>query len=74
MAEHGVLVRDCGNKLGITSQFLRLVVRPRDDVAPLYHGLRGYLRTVSHRPEGNPALLAESGGASGVASWRVRAG
>jgi histidinol-phosphate/aromatic aminotransferase/cobyric acid decarboxylase-like protein len=43
MAEHGVLVRDCGNKLGITSQFLRLVVRPRDDVALLYHGIRGYL-------------------------------
>jgi histidinol-phosphate/aromatic aminotransferase/cobyric acid decarboxylase-like protein len=44
MAERGILVRDCGNKLGITSQFLRLVVRPRDDVALLYHGLRGYLQ------------------------------
>jgi hypothetical protein len=43
LAEHGVFVRDCGNKLGITSQFLRLVVRPRDDVAKLYHGLRSYL-------------------------------
>jgi histidinol-phosphate/aromatic aminotransferase/cobyric acid decarboxylase-like protein len=39
LAEHGVLVRECGNKLGSSSAFLRLVVRPRADVARLMTGL-----------------------------------
>ena len=43
LAEHGVFVRECGNKLGITSQFLRLVVRPQADVRRLVLGLHGYL-------------------------------
>jgi histidinol-phosphate/aromatic aminotransferase/cobyric acid decarboxylase-like protein len=43
LSQHGVLVRECGNKLGITSQFVRLVVRPRADVQRLMAGLRGYL-------------------------------
>jgi histidinol-phosphate/aromatic aminotransferase/cobyric acid decarboxylase-like protein len=43
LAEHGVFVRECGNKLGITSQFLRLVVRPQADVRRLIQGLYGYL-------------------------------
>jgi len=43
LAQHGVLVRECGNKLGITSQFVRLVVRPRADVQRLLTGLYGYL-------------------------------
>jgi histidinol-phosphate/aromatic aminotransferase/cobyric acid decarboxylase-like protein len=43
LSRHGVLVRECGNKLGITSQFVRLVVRPRKDVDRLLEGLLGYL-------------------------------
>ena len=43
LSQHGVLVRECGNKLGITSQFVRLVVRPRADVQRLLTGLYGYL-------------------------------
>jgi histidinol-phosphate/aromatic aminotransferase/cobyric acid decarboxylase-like protein len=43
VAHHGVFVRECGNKLGVTSQFLRLVVRPRADAARLLNGLQEYL-------------------------------
>ncbi|MEU5884139.1 histidinol-phosphate transaminase [Spirillospora sp. NPDC047279] len=40
---HNVFVRECGNKLGSTSQFLRLVVRPQEDVRRLLIGLGAYL-------------------------------
>ncbi|MFC4586796.1 pyridoxal phosphate-dependent aminotransferase [Sphaerisporangium corydalis] len=43
---HNVFVRECGNKLGSSSQFLRLVVRPRPDVQRLVDGLQSYLFTV----------------------------
>ncbi|GAB2916917.1 hypothetical protein GCM10022245_59190 [Streptomyces mayteni] len=39
LAEHGVLVRECGNKLHSSSSYLRLVVRPQADVARLLTGL-----------------------------------
>ncbi|MEV0522875.1 histidinol-phosphate transaminase [Streptomyces sp. NPDC050439] len=39
LAEHGILVRECGNKIGSSSRFLRLVVRPPVDVQPLISGL-----------------------------------
>jgi histidinol-phosphate/aromatic aminotransferase/cobyric acid decarboxylase-like protein len=48
--QHGVLVRECGNKLGITSQFVRLVVRPREDVQRLLTGLYGYLGVRLDQP------------------------
>ncbi|GGW25867.1 pyridoxal phosphate-dependent aminotransferase [Streptomyces xantholiticus] len=35
LAEHGVLVRECGNKIGSSSRFVRLVVRPEQDVVHL---------------------------------------
>jgi histidinol-phosphate/aromatic aminotransferase/cobyric acid decarboxylase-like protein len=44
IGEHGVYVRECGNKLGMSSQFLRLVVRPPEDVDRLIEGLREYGR------------------------------
>ncbi|MFE3493458.1 pyridoxal phosphate-dependent aminotransferase [Streptomyces sp. NPDC059175] len=37
--EHGLLVRECGNKIGSSSRFLRLVVRPQADVERLVEGL-----------------------------------
>jgi histidinol-phosphate/aromatic aminotransferase/cobyric acid decarboxylase-like protein len=43
LSQHGVLVRECGNKLGITNQFVRLVVRPQADVQRLLEGLADYL-------------------------------
>lgn len=42
VAEHGVYIRECGNKLGLTSQYVRLVVRPAADVDRLLTGLRDY--------------------------------
>jgi histidinol-phosphate/aromatic aminotransferase/cobyric acid decarboxylase-like protein len=44
ISEHGVYVRECGNKLGMTSQFIRLVVRPEEDVARLVDGMSDYVR------------------------------
>ncbi|TQM42892.1 histidinol-phosphate/aromatic aminotransferase/cobyric acid decarboxylase-like protein [Pseudonocardia cypriaca] len=43
VSQHGVLVRECGNKLGMSSQFLRLVVRPPQDVTPLVEGIRSFM-------------------------------
>jgi histidinol-phosphate/aromatic aminotransferase/cobyric acid decarboxylase-like protein len=44
VANHGVFTRECGNKLGMTSQFMRLVVRPAADVARLINGMQDYGR------------------------------
>jgi histidinol-phosphate/aromatic aminotransferase/cobyric acid decarboxylase-like protein len=41
---HQVFIRECGNKLGMSSQFLRLVVRPQQDVARLMEGLDDFLQ------------------------------
>ena len=46
VSEHGVYVRECGNKLGMTSQFLRLVVRPAEDVERLVDGMSSYARSL----------------------------
>jgi histidinol-phosphate/aromatic aminotransferase/cobyric acid decarboxylase-like protein len=50
LSQHGVLVRECGNKLGITSQFVRLVVRPRADTQRLIAGIYGYLGLPMNNP------------------------
>jgi len=42
VSQHGVYVRECGNKLGMTSQFLRLVVRPEPDVRRLVSGIHHF--------------------------------
>jgi histidinol-phosphate/aromatic aminotransferase/cobyric acid decarboxylase-like protein len=44
VAQHGVYTRECGNKLGMSSQFMRLVVRPAADVDRLIDGLEDYGR------------------------------
>jgi histidinol-phosphate/aromatic aminotransferase/cobyric acid decarboxylase-like protein len=44
IAQHGIYIRECGNKLGMTSQHLRLVVRPPDDVERLIEGMLSYGR------------------------------
>ncbi|PGH47711.1 aminotransferase [Streptomyces sp. Ru87] len=49
LTEHGVYVRECGNKLGSSSRFLRLVVRPRPDVDRLLAGLRACLYGTGHQ-------------------------
>jgi histidinol-phosphate/aromatic aminotransferase/cobyric acid decarboxylase-like protein len=40
--KHQVFIRECGNKLGMSGQFLRLVVRPEEDVDRLVAGIRGF--------------------------------
>ncbi len=44
ITRHQVFIRECGNKLGMSNQFLRLVVRPQQDVARLMEGLDDYLQ------------------------------
>jgi histidinol-phosphate/aromatic aminotransferase/cobyric acid decarboxylase-like protein len=46
VANHGIYTRECGNKLGMTSQFMRLVVRPINDVGRLMEGLVDYGRQL----------------------------
>src|SRR6185436_13090131 len=58
VANHGVYTRECGNKLGMTSQFMRLVVRPARDVDRLIDGLEDYARQW----RGTPGYLAETTG------------
>ncbi|MGW1537066.1 aminotransferase class I/II-fold pyridoxal phosphate-dependent enzyme [Streptomyces aureus] len=43
LTEHRILVRECGNKVGSSSRFLRLVVRPQTDVRRLVSGLEQVL-------------------------------
>ena len=43
LTEHRILVRECGNKIGSSSRFLRLVVRPQMDVRRLVSGLESVL-------------------------------
>ncbi|WP_239151182.1 pyridoxal phosphate-dependent aminotransferase [Virgisporangium aliadipatigenens] len=56
ISQHGVYVRECGNKLGMTSQYLRLVVRPERDVDRLIDGMASYAREIND-PLGPPAQL-----------------
>ncbi|MGW0816063.1 pyridoxal phosphate-dependent aminotransferase [Streptomyces viridiviolaceus] len=49
LTEHRVLVRECGNKIGSSSRFVRLVVRPQVDVRRLVSGLEQVLYGSSRR-------------------------
>lgn len=44
ITHHQVFIRECGNKLGMSNEFLRLVVRPQQDVARLIAGIRDYVQ------------------------------
>jgi histidinol-phosphate/aromatic aminotransferase/cobyric acid decarboxylase-like protein len=50
VANHGIMTRECGNKLGMTSQFMRLVVRPARDVDRLIDGMLDYGRQFMRGP------------------------
>ena len=43
LTEHRILVRECGNKIGSSSSFLRLVVRTQPDVLRLVAGLESLM-------------------------------
>lgn len=46
LTEHGLFVRDCGNKLGIDSRFVRIASRPAPDVDRLIEGLTDVLHSA----------------------------
>jgi histidinol-phosphate/aromatic aminotransferase/cobyric acid decarboxylase-like protein len=58
LAEHGVLVRECGNKVGSSSRFLRLVVRQADEVQYLISGMEQVLYGRPVAPEQAPVQAA----------------
>jgi histidinol-phosphate/aromatic aminotransferase/cobyric acid decarboxylase-like protein len=57
LSRHQVFIRECGNKLGMSSQFIRLVVRPERDVDRLIEGIRGFTRTGWDGESTGPALV-----------------
>ncbi|GAA2285923.1 aminotransferase [Streptomyces ruber] len=66
LTEHRILVRECGNKIGSSSRFLRLVVRPEVDVRRLVSGLESVLYG-SRRGAAVPGPAAGTGHGSGTA-------
>ncbi|MBL1080907.1 histidinol-phosphate aminotransferase family protein [Streptomyces actinomycinicus] len=67
LTEHRILVRECGNKIGSSSRFLRLVVRPQVDVRRLVSGLEQVLYG-SRRGAAVPELGAGTSYSSGTAA------
>ncbi|MGY0067067.1 pyridoxal phosphate-dependent aminotransferase [Streptomyces sp. QTS137] len=68
LTEHRLLVRECGNKIGSSSRFLRLVVRPQVDVRRLVSGLEQVLYGTSRRGAAVPEQATGSGYSSGTAA------
>ncbi|MFG2947398.1 pyridoxal phosphate-dependent aminotransferase [Streptomyces adustus] len=67
LTEHRILVRECGNKVGSSSRFLRLVVRPQVDVRRLVTGLEQVLYGT-RRGAVVPELATGTGYSSGTAA------
>ncbi|MGW2613872.1 pyridoxal phosphate-dependent aminotransferase [Streptomyces sp. NPDC001500] len=67
LAEHRILVRECGNKIGSSSRFLRLVVRPQVDVRRLVSGLEQVLYGT-RRGAAVPELSVGTSYSSGTAA------
>jgi histidinol-phosphate/aromatic aminotransferase/cobyric acid decarboxylase-like protein len=70
VANHGLMTRECGNKLGMTSQFMRLVVRPARDVDRLIDGLMDYGRQFMGGRQGYNEAPADSRIVSRLESMR----
>ena len=68
LTEHRILVRECGNKIGSSSRFLRLVVRPQVDVRRLVSGLEQVLYGTSRRGAAVPEPSTGTGYSSGTAA------
>ncbi|MBV2353805.1 aminotransferase class I/II-fold pyridoxal phosphate-dependent enzyme [Streptomyces sp. J2-1] len=68
LTEHRVLVRECGNKIGSSSRFLRLVVRPRADVDRLVSGMEQVLYGTGQQPAAIPELSAGTAYSAGTAA------
>ncbi|MDX3749341.1 histidinol-phosphate transaminase [Streptomyces sp. AK08-02] len=67
LTEHRILVRECGNKIGSSSRFLRLVVRPQVDVRRLVSGLEQVLYGT-RKGAAVPELSAGTNYSSGTAA------
>jgi len=67
LTEHRILVRECGNKIGSSSRFLRLVVRPQVDVRRLVSGLEQVLYGT-RRGVAVPELATGTSYSSGTAA------
>lgn len=68
---HGVLVRECGNKIGSSSRFVRLVVRPQADVARLVSAMEQVLYgRTAHHPAAAPAPEARPADGRGLIAVR----
>ncbi|MBK3567503.1 histidinol-phosphate transaminase [Streptomyces sp. MBT62] len=67
LTEHRILVRECGNKIGSSSRFLRLVVRPETDVRRLVSGLEQVLYGT-RRGAAVPELSTGTSYSSGTAA------
>ncbi|MFJ9421161.1 pyridoxal phosphate-dependent aminotransferase [Streptomyces sp. NPDC101249] len=67
LTEHRILVRECGNKIGSSSRFLRLVVRPQVDVRRLVSGLEQVLYGT-RRGAAVPEQATGTGYSSGTAA------
>jgi histidinol-phosphate/aromatic aminotransferase/cobyric acid decarboxylase-like protein len=57
LSRHQVFIRECGNKLGMSSQFVRFVVRPEQDVHRLIAGIRGFTQARWDEDNRGPALV-----------------
>ncbi|MGA5805629.1 pyridoxal phosphate-dependent aminotransferase [Streptomyces cellulosae] len=68
LTEHRILVRECGNKIGSSSRFLRLVVRPQVDVRRLVTGLQQVLYGTSRRGAAVPEQATGAAYSSGTAA------
>ncbi|KUO14115.1 pyridoxal phosphate-dependent aminotransferase [Streptomyces sp. DSM 15324] len=67
LTEHRILIRECGNKIGSSSRFARLVVRPQVDVRRLVSGLEQVLYGTKRGapvPELSPGISYSSGTAA----------
>ncbi|MFF3708830.1 pyridoxal phosphate-dependent aminotransferase [Streptomyces phaeochromogenes] len=67
LTEHRILVRECGNKIGSSSRFLRLVVRPQTDVRRLVSGMESVLYGT-RRGAAVPELSTGTSYSSGTAA------
>ncbi|MGV9244710.1 pyridoxal phosphate-dependent aminotransferase [Streptomyces sp. NPDC003710] len=67
LSEHRILVRECGNKIGSSSRFLRLVVRPEVDVRRLVSALEQVLYGT-RRGAAVPELSTGTSYSSGTAA------
>ncbi|MFJ5561712.1 pyridoxal phosphate-dependent aminotransferase [Streptomyces sp. NPDC093250] len=68
LTEHRILVRECGNKIGSSSRFLRLVVRPQVDVRRLVSGLEQVFYGTSRRGAAVPEQATGTSYSSGTAA------